>query len=333
MRWTSTPPRPFSSRFSQRGIAVVTALLLTTLAVTIVANLFWQQQVQIRSLDNQRMQLQKMWVMRGAMDWASLVLRTGGRQSLVDHLNQPWATPLADTRLEQYLDDGRSGVDSAGDAGDTVLSGNIIDAQSRYNLNNLSANGVVNPDELAVFKRLLENLHVPVSVATVVAQAIAAGQPILIPVTASGQQTLHSRDATLPIMQTDDLLSLPNFTLEMLLQMKEFVVVLPVPTPVNVNTAPAEVLAACLGKLTLADAQTLVASRRNAPFVDVQQVLERMTQLFSTQSSLTANVGVSSNFFFVSSKIRMGRAVLKTVSLIQRTNNRSGSSILWIREQ
>ena len=134
-------------------------------------------------------------------------------------------------------------------------------------------------------------------------------------------------------MQTDDLLSLPNFTLEMLLQMKEFVVVLPVPTPVNVNTAPAEVLAACLGKLTLADAQTLVASRRNAPFVDVQQVLERMTQLFSTQSSLTANVGVSSNFFFVSSKIRMGRAVLKTVSLIQRTNNRSGSSILWIREQ
>jgi type II secretory pathway component PulK len=29
----------------QQGVAVITALLLTTLAVTIVASLFWQQQV------------------------------------------------------------------------------------------------------------------------------------------------------------------------------------------------------------------------------------------------------------------------------------------------
>jgi general secretion pathway protein K len=43
----------------QRGVAVVTALLLTTLAITIVASLFWQQQVQVRSIENQRMQLQK----------------------------------------------------------------------------------------------------------------------------------------------------------------------------------------------------------------------------------------------------------------------------------
>ena len=43
----------------QRGIAVITALLLTTLAITIVASLFWQQQVQVRSIENQRLQLQK----------------------------------------------------------------------------------------------------------------------------------------------------------------------------------------------------------------------------------------------------------------------------------
>ena len=43
----------------QDGVAVVTALLLTTLAITIVASLFWQQQVQVRSIENQRYQLQK----------------------------------------------------------------------------------------------------------------------------------------------------------------------------------------------------------------------------------------------------------------------------------
>ena len=57
-------------RGQQHGVAVVTALLLTTLAVTIVASLFWQQQVQVRSIENQRLQLQKQWVLRGALDWA-----------------------------------------------------------------------------------------------------------------------------------------------------------------------------------------------------------------------------------------------------------------------
>ncbi|NCW86882.1 MAG: general secretion pathway protein GspK, partial [Oxalobacteraceae bacterium] len=66
---------PKKSRRSQRGVAVVTALLLTTLAVTIVANLFWQQQVQVRSIENQRLQLQQQWVLRGALDWARLILR------------------------------------------------------------------------------------------------------------------------------------------------------------------------------------------------------------------------------------------------------------------
>jgi len=59
----------------QRGVAVITALLLTTLAITIVASLFWQQQVQVRSIENQRLQLQQQWILRGALDWAGLILQ------------------------------------------------------------------------------------------------------------------------------------------------------------------------------------------------------------------------------------------------------------------
>ncbi len=46
-------------RQSSRGVAIITALLLTALAITIVASLFWQQQIQIRTVENQRLQLQK----------------------------------------------------------------------------------------------------------------------------------------------------------------------------------------------------------------------------------------------------------------------------------
>jgi general secretion pathway protein K len=86
----------------QRGVAVITALLLTTLAITIVASLFWQQQVQVRSIENQRLQLQKQWILRGALDYARLVLREDARNSNVDYLGEPWSVPLEETKLDQY---------------------------------------------------------------------------------------------------------------------------------------------------------------------------------------------------------------------------------------
>ncbi|AEK63876.1 type II secretion system minor pseudopilin GspK [Collimonas fungivorans] len=324
--------RPPSLRlYAQRGVAVVTALLLTTLAVTIVASLFWQQQVQVRSIENQRLQLQKDWIMRGALDWASMILRASGRQFNYDHLGQPWAAPLADTRLDQYVEDGQS----AGDAGDAVLSGSIIDAQSRYNLNNLSQNGNPVADEVAVYKRLLGYLHLPTTLATATAQAIAKSQPITNP---AGQQTAAKSDSSaLPLLQVDDLLAVPGYTPAMVKQLQDFVVVLPLAgatMPINANTAPAEVLAARFADLSLSEANTLVAARRAAPFLDTTNLSSQMSNLFGKPFSPSANIAVSSNFFLVYGKIRMGRAGLNTVSLIQRpTNNRAGSNIVWIREQ
>ena len=68
-----TPRRRAPAR--QRGVAVITALLLTTLAVTIVTSLFWQQQVQVRSMENQRLHLQIQWILRGTLDWTKLTLK------------------------------------------------------------------------------------------------------------------------------------------------------------------------------------------------------------------------------------------------------------------
>src|SRR4030067_3098245 len=137
----------------QRGVAVITALLLTTLAITIVASLFWQQQVQVRSIENQRLQLQKQWILRGALDWAGLILREDAKHSSFDNLDEPWAVPLAETRLDQYIESGRAGTDIA----DASLSGGISDAQARYNLTNLCPDGTISPAEAAVFARLLDH--------------------------------------------------------------------------------------------------------------------------------------------------------------------------------
>lgn len=324
-------PLRMRRRCAQRGVAVVTALLLTTLAVTIVASLFWQQQVQVRSIENQRLQLQKDWIMRGALDWASMILRASARQFNYDHLGQPWATPLADTRLDQYAEDGQS----ASDAGDAILSGSMIDAQSRYNLNNLSLNGQPVPDEVAVFKRLLGFLRLPTSLATAAAQAIADSQPVAAP---TGEQTAaKSGSGALPMLQVDDLLAVPGFTPDIVRKLQDYVVVLPssgAATPINANTASAEVLAACFSNLSVSEANTVVAMRRTAPFRDTTPVQAVMGDRLGKTFSPTAKIGSASNFFLVYGKIRMGRAALNTVSLIRRpANNRAGSEIVWMREQ
>src|SRR5579872_6785978 len=127
---------PRAMQAAQRGVAVVTALLLTTLAVTIVASVFWQQQVQVRAVENQRSQSQTQWVMRAALDWTRIILREDARTTSVDQLGESWATPLAETRLDDYVDaDGTQ-------ANPITLSGSVVDAQSRYNLSNLAQGGV-----------------------------------------------------------------------------------------------------------------------------------------------------------------------------------------------
>jgi general secretion pathway protein K len=218
--------------------------------VAIVASLFWQQQVQVRTMENQRLQLQTKWILRGALDWATLVLDTF-RNAPYTSLDQAWATPLADTRLDQYIE--RERVE--GENFDASLSGAIMDATSRYNLRNLAENRVTVPEQVEIFQRLLSNLQLDQGLAVKIAQFVASGQ--------SKQTTtepdLNSNSGTntgitgspVKLLQVDDLLAIQGVTPAVVERLRPFVIVLPESTPVNVNTAPAEVLAAVIPKMSV----------------------------------------------------------------------------------
>lgn len=303
----------------QRGVAVIIALLLTTLAITIVASLFWQQQVQVRSIENQRLQLQKQWILRGALDWAALILREDAKYSSVDTLDEPWATPLAETRLDQYVENGQS----ATDASDATLSGSITDAQARDNLTNLCPNGTINPVEVAVFAKLLDNAGIDPALAQATANVMATAQQI--PVATDGNAADQTGPLPMNLTQVDDLLAVPGFTPEMLAKIRDFVIFLPVSTPVNVNTAPAEVLAA-ITTLSLSDATALVASRNTATFRNPGDFM----LLLNGKHLIVASVSVSTNYFLVNGNVHMNRAESEIQALIQR--NGANTSLIWIRD-
>ena len=339
----------------QHGVAVVTALLLTTLAITIVASLFWQQQVQVRSIENQRFQLQKKWVLRGALDWARLILREDLRTSReVDHLGEPWAVTLGETQLDQYVENGKSDTDKS----EASLSGQITDAQSRFNLNNLSVAGVPNLTEIAMFSRLLSNLRMDGSLSKNVASAIASsqsrsdvvgvnlGSPGEKPAAGAAPAETSTASATaatgdsskstsvegnpevqfLRFSQIDDLLAVPGFTPEMVVRLKDFVAVLPFKTSINLNTTSKEVLAARLN-ISPTDAALIIAGRDRAYFLNVTDFEHRFPGKIGTNSNA---VSFSTSYFFVNGKVKLSRSALEVNALLERTP--VATKVLWVRE-
>jgi general secretion pathway protein K len=305
----------------QQGVAVITALLLTTLAVTIVTSLFWLQQVQVRSMENQRLQLQTRWILRGALDLSRLILN----QDLIDsptytQLNGVWATPLEETRLDDYVERERL----QGENFNATLSGRMTDAQSRYNLGNLATAHQVNTAEVEVFERLLTNLRLDSGLAQSVANMVAQSQAVSTPQQASG-------DETMGLVRVEDLLAVSGFTPPAIEQLRDYVIVLPAAavTPLNVNTAPAELLSALVPGLSLSDAAAMVSARKTvyyrstADFEALYQVAGR---------TIAGRWDVRSDYFLAYSRVKLDRASLETQSLLVRPGRLPATTVAWIRE-
>ena len=317
----------------QRGVAIITALLLTTLAVTIVASLFWQQQVQVRSMENQRLHLQTKWILRGGLDWARLILQQ-------DRIDSPsvtaetgaWATPLAETRLDDYVERERV----ANEKFDATLSGQVTDAQARYNLANLVLQGAVDQAQLGVFRRLLQNLQLNPGLAQTLAEEVKNSQPAvacLPPKVCDGQPQLpqpsgSSREPLAPI-RVEDLLAVSGFTQQAVEQLRNLVIVLPERSKVNVNTAPAEVLAALVENYSVSEAATLVQFRKRSPFTTTGGFTGYLAQA-GKQLPQGVEIDVKSDYFLVLSHVRLDRAALDAQSLVQRSPQRT--ALLWTRE-
>ena len=295
------------TRSTERGAAVVMSMLVVAVAATLVTGAFWRQNVIARQAENELSYAQAKWLLRGAIDWAGVILREDARTSSVDHMGEPWAVPLADTHLNP--DDGRDPV---------YLAGAIRDEQAKLNLRNLAGPKGVNAQEVAALRRLLVLVGASETLATPVAERVLA----TIPGEGGRPQT------KLGLGTIDDILGVEGVTAAAIERLRRFVTVLPQPTPVNANTASAEVLAARFENLTLADARRLAASRDQAYFKDRTDVLSRIGQL-KLQAGDEA-IAVATRYFSVEGTVTYRRARLRAEALLRRESNRV--DMVWLRE-
>ena len=297
-------PRPHPHPH-QRGAALLIAMIILVLIATMASAMVWQQWRAVQVEAAERARVQAAWILSGALDWARLILREDARSGGADHLGEPWATPLAEARLSTFLAADKSNTD---DGPEAFLSGSITDAQSRYNLRNLVDAGLVVPAELAVLQRLFESITVPFDVAA----RIATGMNRALNETPTGTEV----DANPPLLpQSVSQLTWLGVDEATIRLMAPYVVLLPVRTTVNINTAPAQVLAAVIDKLDLGGAERLVEARQRSPF----DVLEKAQPLLGGSIVLDARrVGVSSSFFELRGRLRLVDRVLEERSLVER---------------
>jgi general secretion pathway protein K len=282
-------------------------MLTVTLVATLAAATLWQQwrSVEVEAADRQR--VQSTWILTGALDWARLILRED--RDAADFLAEPWAVPLQEARLSTFLAADRNrgtGMD-AGEGEDIFLSGDITDLQGRLNVTSLVQAAVVQEKRLEAFQRLFELLGLPQSQLATLAENLRFASDI---------STDNRNAARAPLMplRLEQLvwLGLPAETVAVL---EPFVTVLPRATPVNVNTAPAEVLYAVVNNISLADARRLVAGRERQHFRTGE---EFRAQLPPTASYDNSVIAVGSGFFQVRGRLRLGDVVIEEHSIVQR---------------
>jgi general secretion pathway protein K len=289
-------------RRTQRGAALLVAMIILTLVSTLAAGMIWQQWRALQVESAERARSQAAWIVTGALDWGRLILRED-RTAQVDHLGEVWATPLAEARLSTFLAvDREHNTDSGPEA---FLSGSIRDAQSRYNLRNLVVQGKLVEAEVAVLRRLCESA----AVSPEMADLIAAG---LLRAWADG----GGDDSGTPLRpRTVAHLAWLGVDAASVQRLTPFVELLPVATPLNVNTASRDVLAAVIDGLDAGSAERMVQARQRHYFESIAKARAHIPEGSKIDSQ---HISVSSRYFEISGRLRLEGRVLEERALVER---------------
>jgi general secretion pathway protein K len=286
---------------------LLAALLIVTLVAGLAAAMVWRQARSVQIEAAERARAQADWVLQGALDWARLILREDARANqseALDHLGEVWAVPLAEARLSTFL---ASDKDNSSDAGpEAYLSGQIEDAQSRYNLRNLlsTSNEAL---ELRTVVRLFESAGISASLASQLKLSLRQ---------AANAASTNASDAPLLPQRLEQLQWL-GFTPAQIERLRPLATWLPVTTPVNLNTAPREVIAALFDNMDLASAERLLRARQSDPL----RTLEQVRSLLPSGVTVSAErAALSTSYFEVRGRLRLDERVLEQRSLVQRRN-------------
>ena len=292
----------------QRGVALITALLVVAIAATAATALARQQQLAIQRSSNV-LNAEQAWLYAlGAETFAHQVLRRDAEDGDSDHPGEGWATLVPPTAI---------------DGGD--LFGRLEDLQGRFNLNNLV--GEAGPDALQVglFQRLLEQLELPSAIAWNVVDWIDGDQE---PAPTGGAEDLEYlrrdpayRTAGRALASPSELLLIDGFDMAAYRRLEPYVTALPTATPLNVNTAPVPVLQALSNRFDQPTAEQLAVDGEDDAYASLDAFLDQVEALAGKEPRAELAelpLAVGSQHFQFTGEARFGRGRVRLASLVAR---------------
>lgn len=293
------------SRRAPRGVALLTVMFIMALLTTLVVYLVGDENLAIRRVSNQQDSEQGFDIAVYSEQWARKTLEEDADHSRTDYLGEDWST--------------KSPTLPASDR--AKLQTKITDLEGRFNLNNLA----VGKDKVwyPAFQRLLTVLGLDPGLADAVVDWVDADLNVSSQTGAEDAQYLLKnppyRAANRPMINVGELAWVQGMTPKTIQKLAPFVTALPeTGIPINVNTAPAELLRILTKNiLDKGSAASLIAGRGSKGYRSVDAFLAR-TELAGKSEEVQPLISVSSRFFQVYSRVDYGRYATVLYSVIER---------------
>jgi general secretion pathway protein K len=320
-------PKHMQARSSQRGMALITMMLIAALATTLVLAMIGRQSRLQAEIGAQFQQDQIAEYDRGAEYFAMAALKADSDDgNKTDHPNEYWAQPFP-----------------AFPVPGGVIAPTVRDAQARFNLNSLIKNNQVDPVSLRFFKQLLEQFAIPVELADTLVDWLDADS---LPTGSSGaeddyylRQDPAYRCANRSLSTFSELRLVKGFSSDLLRQLAPYVTVLPSSArTLNVNFLSPGLLEAMVPGLSPNNALELLQRRPADGWESVEQFLDNPVFTSATpevRSGLQQLLSVDSQYFELYTRIRFGKRERLQWSLLSRKDGQlkmiaSERNPLWV---
>jgi general secretion pathway protein K len=292
----------------RRGVALITAMLITALAGSVAAGLSWDNALDVRRTMVMLYRDQAIQVAVGSEGWVRSILQDDQESSPSDHLGEIWATEIPALPIDAEAVQGE-------------IYGKIDDLQGRFNINNLlDGNGEIDQPSFEQYERLLTALGLDLRLAGITADWLDADQTESIP--DGAEDSLYSaltpsyRAANQRITNVTELAALDGMDRASFEILLPHVSALPERTPINVNTASLAVLQSLGPNIRESDAEGLIALREDGGFTDYAGVFAPLVD-----AGLQQWISESTSYFQLKAVVQIDTVRITMFTLLHRNQS------------
>ena len=317
---------------SQRGVALLTILLLVVSITVVAGAMLASQKVAIRRSGLLFDQNQLLQDIDAGQQLAVTMIRADSKLNDTDSEQDIWAQPIPPYTLANHS-----------------VSIELRDEAGRFNINNLYQGGTVDTAALEVFQRLLTQLNLEPDIAIAVLDWQDTDSEVYLDggdeSAVYSQQLNRSVDGALPnqpFVSIDQLQEVRGVSAEVLATLRPYLTAVPYYLPININTASPALLAALIDGATSQQMQAIVDTRSKQVLTSIDELwqLPILSGLDEKQrAALTPLLAVDSQAFMAlitaSDNATVGQARQRFATVLigknaandsQATNDTSGSS-------